>query len=353
MVDSLEKEISRTLIQNSEVPEVVRKSLDNTYDIIKKKQKSNDIWNKSMKRIAVAACGILIVGALAANGAVIAGVKTFFNDQGIVRIFEEGLFQTNYSYITDENISVSLDSYFYDSNKISLIMNVKFDDVNALKSIENVGLDFRLKNGNGEYIAEMIPDTKPLKGEVLPHVVNAAEMRNSIDINKGEVQFYIILESTKGAIPILSNAVLDVESVNLFDKSGQLTKIDGTWPLTINEIIDVTIPTIEYIAQNNSSDIEVLSAKASPSSFNINYALNGNYELLSMKLISEKGEEFEGRGFYLEEKNGKTFITTNFAVSSYDHVSKYILQVYKIGSFQNDGSIKYLLTDQAVDLVKK
>ena len=353
MVDSFEKEISKTLTQNSEIPEVVRKSLDNTYGIINKKHRSNGIWNKSLKRIAVVACGIFILGALVGNGAVIAGAKTFFNDQGIVRVFEKGLFQTENTLIKDENISLTLDSYFYDSNKICLIINMKIDDINTLKYIENVSLDFRLRNGNGEYIAEIIPDTKPLKGEIIPYVVNAAEMRSSININKGEVQFFIVLESMKGAIPILNNAVLDVESVNLFDKSGQLTKIDGTWSLAINDIKDVAIPTIEYIAQNNSSDIEFLSAKARQSSFNISYALNGNYDSLSMKLINEKGDEFEGRGFYIEEKAGRTIITTNFAVSSYDHANKYTLQVYNIGSFDNEGSIKYLLTDQTIDLVKK
>ncbi|OEF98159.1 DUF4179 domain-containing protein [Desulfuribacillus alkaliarsenatis] len=363
MSSRFDEEMRKTLAKESEIPEAVRNSLDVTYNHIKSQSKSK--WrSRFIKKTIVAASCLLAVGLVATNSSVVAGVKTFFNDKGIVKVFEEGLFQTNNETINNEDIGITLDSYYYDSNKIALNLLVQFDDEKILDSIKIVNLDFRIRNGDGEYLAEMIPDTKPLKGE-LPHVINSGSIIESINPEQGKVNIYIILESLMGEIPPLNNAEIDIETVKLFNDRGELRSIDGSWLFAIegiegNKDIEdqryMEALSYEYIEKNSSSDIELLSATATPSSFNIRFALDtilGDYDMFEMKLTNDKGETIEGRqGFFIEEKDGRTIISTNFVVSSYENANAYTLQIMNIGSRQQNRSFKYVLENQKIELVR-
>jgi len=300
----------------------------------------------------IAAACILALGVLAANSSVIASIKGFlgFNDTGIEKIVDEGLLKLIDSRASDKNIALSLDGYLYDSYKMAFIMTARFEDADLLQGIDEVNLDFRVKNGDGTYMAEIIPDTKPLKADTLPHVINSLSVAKYIDYVKSEIQFYVVLESIKGGIPKLREAVVELETINLWKSGRKLKEINGQWHLALNEYGYLGEEIVKYRVQKQSPGLEILSALSAPTCFHITFALNtaieGSGGLFQMKLIGENGEEFEDQGFMIEEDEGKTIVTTNFQASAFRGSSKYTLKVFSIGPPQ-----KRRLDDQAAELV--
>ncbi|MFT5871940.1 MAG: hypothetical protein ACI8WT_000864 [Clostridium sp.] len=316
-----------------------------------------------------------MVGTLLTNEKVKAMISPFlnFNDQGIERSVKEGLVQVNSSSAVDKNIKISLDSCFYDSNKMGISFKLKFDDIKLLKGdIEKIGLFYSIKNGDGEYITEFTSGEKPLKGK--QNVIGSFSEKNPImDLKNGEVQYDVVLESNKGNIPKLKDAVIEVESVNFFYKESyedffienndNFKAIDGTWNLAISNKQE-QIKYVEYMAPSNKSKIEILSAKASPTSFNIKFAIDTIFKnsklffIENIKLVNEKGEEYESQGWDLEEKDGKTIISTNIPVSSYENVNKYKLifsNIYEaiLEEGQTSGGVKQVMPDVEIELIKK
>lgn len=371
MENNFEKELDNELQKETEIPTVVRNSLDNVYELIKHKSKKKVLW----KRGIVAACCLVMVGTLLTNDSVIAMISPFFNfnDKGIERSVKEGLVQINSSSSVDKKIKISLDNYFYDSNKLGLSFKLKFDDIKLLKGdIVKIGLSYIIKNGNGEYIDENISHKKLKKGK--ENIIGLSNEINPImDLKNGEVQYDVVLESSKGNIPKLENAIIEVESVNIFYKetyqdfyknvNDKLKAIDGAWSLAINNKQE-EIKYVEYESPNNKSKIEILSAKSSPTSFNIKFALNTIFKnnklfsIESIKLVDEKGKEYKSNGWVLEEKDGKTIISTNLPVSSYENINKYKLIFSNIGECkieegQTFGVSKQLMPDVEIELIKK
>lgn len=117
MEDNFEKQLVNVLNREKEMPSLVRSSLDSTYDRIRTLPKKK---NRSVLKIAAVVCCIVIAGALFSNESVRAGIKTFFdfNDKGIEKAVDKGFINENGNSAYDNGITVTLDSYFADSNKI-------------------------------------------------------------------------------------------------------------------------------------------------------------------------------------------------------------------------------------------
>ena len=223
---------------------------------------------------------------------------------------------------------------------------MKFDDLKILKeNVDKVSLDYRLKNGDGEYIEESIPDTKPLKGKN-QYISSGSGGDSQIDLTNNEVQYDVILESNKGSIPKLENAVVEVETVKFFKNDKKFKGIDGIWNLELNEGKSNAVNSVEYKVENNTSKIEIISAKSSPTSFNITFAVDGKYEDENtfagenMKLIDENGKEYKFNGYGMDLKDNKTIISTNFSLSFYDNVDKLKLIISSIGEVELEKQLK-------------
>jgi hypothetical protein len=339
MKNSFEKEFDQMMSEKKEIPLKVRKSLDQSYNIIRaksKKKKVNFIW----KRVAAAACALIVTGVVLANENVMASINEFFNfgDKGIEQAVNNGFIQESNSAITDQGIKITLDKHFSDANKLGLNFHLAFEDPSILNNVREVSMDYRLKNGDGEYIYEFIPDTKPLKGD--NRYISGSEHQNPIlDINTGEIQYDVITDSNEGVIPSLRDAVIEVESVNVFYNTGEIKKIDGNWKLSVastnkeklNEII-------EYAMQDQSSVIQVSKANANPTSLNLTFSLDGAYEdentFADMKIVDDDGNEYGVTGFRKSTENNKTIISTNFQTTSYNNSKKLKLIIEGIGEVE-------------------
>ncbi|QGS68179.1 hypothetical protein CV093_04615 [Oceanobacillus sp. 143] len=109
---------------------------------------------------------------------------------------------------------------------MGLNFHLAFEDPSILNNVREVSMDYRLKNGDGDYIYEFIPDTKPLKGD--NRYTSGSEHQNPIlDIKTGEIQYDVLTDSNEGVIPSLRDAVIEVESVNVFYNTGKSKKLMG------------------------------------------------------------------------------------------------------------------------------
>ncbi|PEA56868.1 hypothetical protein CON64_00660 [Bacillus pseudomycoides] len=328
------------LHEEKEIPSIVRKSLDHSYDVIRmkaKKKKRNVMWRK----FAVAACCFMIAGSIFTNEHVRANINKLFhfNDKGIERAVDEGFSQKSNSTAADKGIRVALDRYFADENKLGFSFQLVFEDTSIFKKqVKEVSFDYRLKNGDGEYIMENIPDTKPLKGKNM-YLSNAEDKNPFIDGKNGKVQYDVVFESNRGSIPKLIDAVLEIESIKVFYENDERKEINGTWNLSISDKTkEGTTSTIDYRSVETTSNIHIVSAKANPTSLNLTFSVNEVVEdentFIDMKMIDEAGKEYKSKGYSMNVEGNKTIISANFPITSYDEIENITLKTRNFGEIK-------------------
>ena len=249
-----------------------------------------------------------------------------------------GLYKKIIVQLPISGIKITLDKHFSDANKLGISFQLAFEDPSILNNAREVSMDYRLKNGDGEYIEEFIPDTKPLKGD--NRYISGYEQQNPIlDVKTGRIQYDGVFDSNEGVIPPLKDAVIEVESVNVFYSTGELKKIDGNWELSVaNKDKDKSDLIIQYAMQDQASIIQVSKANANPTSLNLTFSLDGIYEnentFVDMKIVDEDGNEYGVTGFRMSTKNNETIISTNFPITSYNNSKKLKLIVEGIGEVE-------------------
>ncbi|HDX9587429.1 TPA: hypothetical protein ROX98_000341 [Bacillus pseudomycoides] len=202
-----------------------------------------------------------------------------------------------------------------------------------------MSFDYRLKNGDGKYIMEYIPDTKPLKGKKM-YLSRAEDKNPSIDGKSGKVQYDVVFELNQGAIPKLKDAVIEIESVNIFYENEEIKKFDGIWNLPIeNNTKEEEKVKFEYEAVKASPHLELISAKVNPTSLNIAFSIDkiieDENEFIDMKVVDNKGTEYTSSGGYRTDvKDGKMIIYTNFPISSYDEMESVTLKTRNFGEIK-------------------
>ncbi|MBS4210105.1 DUF4179 domain-containing protein [Bacillus sp. FJAT-50079] len=339
MKNNFEKEFNEVMNEKKEIPTAIRESLDRTYEIIQvrsKRKRNFNIW----RRVTAAACAMIATGIIVANEQALASIQDFFRfgDKGIERSISEGFVQENHQSITDQQIQITLSQHFSDANKLGLGFQLQFNNPTILNDqVTEVSLDYRVKNGDGEYIEEFIPDTKP---KISNHsYISGADQQNPIlDVKTGTIQYEVLLHSNEGIIPHLNNAVVEIESVNIFYGVDEVKKIDGTWNLPIANT-EKNIPITEYTMANRSAIIQVSSAKANPTSLQLTFSIEGIFDNESpfvekMKLMDEDGHVYEAEGFQLTEKDQQTIISTNLPFTSYQQAKKLTFIVEGIGKVE-------------------
>lgn len=343
MNDKFEKELEQLFNEKQEMPDVVRESVNRSYDMIRantKKKKRNKVW----KQVAVAACSVIVAGGLFTNEQVRASIIELFrfNDKGIERAVEEGFTERSNSMTVDQGVTVALNQYFADEHKMGFRFSIAFNDTSILqKPVRQISFDYRLKNGDGEYILENIPDTKPLKGTPGKYYISRGDDQLvSLDEKSGNVQYEEIYESEAGNIPILQGAMLEIESVNIFYEDGEMKTIDGTWNLPVeNSVKQEKGEQIEYEAIKTSPHLKLSSVKASPTSFNIAFSVDeiveDENEFIDMKVIDNKGNEYKSSdGYSTDVKGGKTIIYANFPITSYEKLGSITLKTKNFGEIK-------------------
>lgn len=342
MKTDFESEIIKAMTDEKEIPANVHKAMDDAYENIRKQSKKKKPFG--WKKVAAAACALIVTGVVLSNERVIANISEFFNfgDQGLELALDAGFAQDSNSSVTDSDVTLTLQKSFSDPIKIGLSFQIDFEDPSILEGdIEEISMDFRLKNGDGEYIEEFIPDTKPLKGYD-KYQASGITMNNPlIDAKTGKAQFDVIIDSNRGMLPVLQDAVVEIESINIFrDHAGTLKKIDGEWNLAVpNKTDGNKMRTIAYTMDDPASNIQVTEAIAGPTSLHLEFTVDDVFEdetpfSNTMKIIDTEGNEYEAESFNIDMNNQQTFLKLNFPISSYNNAEKLSLVVDGIGEVE-------------------
>lgn len=335
MKKNFNKDFERLMTERHDIPDHVKKRLNTTYDQIQdqsKRKKKKSTWVRS---ITVAASTFLLAGGLLINGEVRANISDFFSfqDKGIEKALLEGFSQDHTSSVTDQDVKVTLTQNFSDANKLGMSFQFFLIDQTVLdEDITVVSLDYRLKNGDGQYIVESIPDTKSRRNDQI--YISGTESHFTMDAKKGVIQYDIVIDSNKGSIPILKDAVIEIESINFFrEATEELQKIEGSWDLPLqnratNDLL------FDYVVKKPNSAIELVSATASPTSLNMQFIVESETfgpEGQFMWIVDEAGIEYETKGYHLNENGGKTTVDVNFPISAYENAKELRLVIENIG----------------------
>ncbi|SHE61552.1 MULTISPECIES: DUF4179 domain-containing protein [Caloramator] len=332
-----EIELSKVLNSECAISDKVRASIDNAYESIRKKNKRKKYFKNT---IAAAMC-LLMVCAILSNDVIASVIKSFFkfNDKGIETAINNGYINRIESETTNNDISIKLQSYFADSNKIGISFKIKIEDLSLLKGdIEKIYLSYSIIDKNGNYIGQSgytEEENLNIKKSIISSVEDKFEL---LDLEKGEVQYDIILESCDSSIPKIEEAVIKVDKVNILYKNNK-TSIKGNWTLKLIQNNLEYVKEYNYSALNSIPNIDIVSIKAEPTSLNIIFNVNQVYEnkefpIDNLILIDENGNEYKTNICSMNTNDGKTTISTNFKISSYEEHKLFKLIIPNYGEIK-------------------
>lgn len=337
MKTDFDKEFEAFMTEKKDISPQVRKSLDDTYEMIQtrsRRKKKKSAW----LRLCAAACSLLLAGGFLLNDEVRAQLSDFFSfqDKGIDKALVEGFGKDNESSATDQDIIMTLTQNFSDANKIGMSLELFFiDEKLVTEDITQVNVQYRLKNGDGEYIAETISHPKVLKSD--NSYISSSEVHFDLDVEKGVIQYDEVVDSNKGNIPALQDAVLEVETINFYyEATEELQTIEGGWHLPFeNQNNDDVL--VHYVAKKDKAEIELLSAVASPTSLNMEFIVDSEPfgpEGQFMSLVDKAGVAYEAKGYHVSESGGKTTVNVNFPISAYENQKALRLVIEQVGELE-------------------
>ncbi|MCM2676265.1 DUF4179 domain-containing protein [Alkalicoccobacillus plakortidis] len=323
------------------LPEKVRSTLDDTYKEIKLKS-SQRKKRRYVRRTIISAAAAVLAGFILMNEDVQASFSQLFQgDRGVNKAISEGYVQTDGSKASDQGIEITLEDHFYDDRKLGMNIKMEFEDVKQLKDIERVEFDYRLKNGDGTYLKESIPDTKTRKGNGTSYFSGGAEeavLHNSDGLVQIEALYDNIGEET---IPDIKNATLEVESIHLWS-NGDFESIDGEWIISMNDMEQRrNSEPAQYVAVDETAPIKIKEATANPTSLYLEFEVEGDYReqehvFSEMVIVDSAGDQYGIDLFrwYFGDQYQTTTISTTFQISSYDNLNSFTFEIEGIGEVE-------------------
>lgn len=306
MKQSFEKEFSQLMGQKTPVSQMSRVKFDQAYEQIRQQQvTSNSQISKRQgwwPRLVVVAIGIILLTTILAQQPVIAKLQDLlgFNSEW-KRGLAENIIKENQGSVSDQGIIISLTENLSTRDAIGFSYRIVFENTKLLEGAQKVNMDYRIKNGNGQYLVEFIPDTKAFKGDQQWHSQYINEMANVVkesDSVSGTEQYI----SYNDTVPLLKGAVLEIESVRLFYEGDQTKIIEGQWVIPLEDGDERGGNSlVVYEPQANNPDIIIHQAEVSATKMTISFSV-----------IGKSGIELETQRFHVKDQSGKMFKNNSY-----------------------------------------
>lgn len=395
MSSNFDNQLDKMFNEDIKIPKSILDKKENAFADIRNIAKKNRAV-KRRKFISVVAA-LCIVGSTfavqdtfaAIGNKTLAAVKNlFFKDEGVQKAVENGLVQNlgDKNMVKDQGIEIGITDIVYDSSKLALSLNVKFEDKTLLNNLQEVDLDMNLKDNNGRYLLRS--DTEKLSKEQekkVQRLKTGFTTDKVINKETGEVKYNLVLYSME-PISDINSVNLDVKTVRLltsldknledsaFSKAeGKLEEleiynykqrklrlynlIEGKWKssITLDEKLKAG-KEITYVPEGtNGETIKIIKAELLPTCMYVTFEFNSNVKEEDKRKILEK--IFEAT--LVNDSGGNIEKAKSKGHSRFDE-SGIITQVrgFQITSFDYDGNFKVLLTDfngenKEITLVKK
>ncbi|WP_017414351.1 DUF4179 domain-containing protein [Clostridium tunisiense] len=395
MSSNFDNQLDKMFNEDIKIPKSILDKKENAFaDIRNIAKKNRTVKRRKIISVVAALC---IVGSTfavqdtfaAIGNKTIAAVKNlFFKDEGAQKAVENGLVQNLWekNMVKDQGIEIGITDIVYDSSKLALSLNVKFEDKTLLNNLQEVDLDMNLKDNNGRYLLRS--DTEKLSKEQekkVQRLKTGFTTDKIINKETGEVKYNLVLYSME-PISDINSVNLDVKAVRLltsldnnledstFSKAESKLEeleiynykqrklrlynlIEGKWQssITLDEKLKAG-KEITYVPEGtNGETIKIIKAELLPTCMYVTFEFNSNVKDEDKTKIHDKIFEatlVNDSGSNIEKAKSKAY-------SRFDE-SGIITQVrgFQITSFDYDGNFKVLLTDlngenKEITLVKK
>ncbi len=395
MSSNFHNQLDKMFNEDIKIPKSILDKKENAFaDIRNIAKKNRTVKRRKIISVVAALC---IVGSTfavqdtfaAIGNKTLAAVKNlFFKDEGVQKAVENGLVQNlgDKNKVKDQGIEIGITDIVYDSSKLALSLNVKFEDKALLNNLQEVDLDMNLKDNNGRYLLRS--DTEKLSKEQekkVQRLKTGFATDKIINKETGEVKYNLVLYSME-PISDINSVNLDVKAVRLltsldnnledsaFSKAeGKLEEleiynykqrklrlynlIEGKWKssITLDEKLKAG-KEITYVPEGtNGETIKIIKAELLPTCMYVTFEFNSKVKeedkrkilekIFQATLINDGGgniEKAKSKGHSRFDENGTITQVRGFQITSFDY----------------EGNFKVLLTDfngenKEITLVKK
>lgn len=323
-----EERIKEEMKKEERLSPGARKGFDQAYAQIRQKSaKKKNYW---VPVLQFAAVGVLVAGVVW-HEPVVQAVQSFFGfgEFQAKKVQESDFIAKNPLSVTDQGVEITTEEVYRDATEIGVKLTIDFlEKKNALKEVDDLGLEVRFKN-EGEYISELIPDTKALKGTGKQANYQEAKAINGKD---NQVEYMITLTRAEEDFLETGRLEMEIEGINLFSETSSngssLQKIEGTWNFDLGTAPTATFEKVSY-TWSESPDIEILAASATATGFTLNFRYDESApwdtDFIPSYLADEEGNTYHAPGYRTERKDGFVEVFVTYPYTNYDETEQLTL----------------------------
>ncbi|WP_088187798.1 DUF4179 domain-containing protein [Desulfosporosinus sp. FKA] len=340
MERDFEQRLKSSLSRNVEIPQSVLDKAEGAFNEIRnqRKQRSAKKFVSFKERWMAAAAVVLFLG-LTFNQPVIAAIKATFwgNHTGVERAVENGYGQElQTASVKSQGVETKVTNVVIDKSRLGLSVDVKFDDLKALKNVESMNLDMLITDSQGNVISGDGYPNQPVGG--------FDSTTDDTNKNSGSLRYNVLFQSPSSSIPQTDQLNVEIKSIALYAKGRAdkpLEVIKGSWDQKVS--LDKQFANakgITYTAANNNEVFSIDSAELLPTGFNVKFSLatpNPNDETIisRVQLVDSKGNSYKSSGMAdMSTVNNKAVVSMTFEVSSFDRVDWFKI-MYKDANGKN------------------
>jgi hypothetical protein len=380
---NFDNQLDQILNEEIIIPKNIIDKKEKAYEEIKVISKENKFSQK--KKIISVAAAICIVcftffvdDAFATIGdkAFTAIKGLFFKDEGVQKAIDNGLVQNlgETNVMKDHGVEIKVTDITYDSSKLAMSLNLKFEDKSVLKNLKEIEFDYDLIDNNGRHIeARLIERRSSEEAQANGKRLIIIGSDSSIAVNEenGEVKYNLVLRSME-PISGIDDLNLDIRAIRLltaldnkFEESMFLEaeskleeyekfnykerglrlykQIDGNWKTNIK--IDEKLKSgkeIMYVPQGNNGEIiKVVKAELLPTCMYVTFEFDSAFGPEDRGKATKKIDEAT-----VVDDNGNVHKSTLKGYKTGDDNGHQIkVKSFEITSFDYDGNFKVMLTD--------
>lgn len=312
---------------------------------IEKKKLNKDIIIKVSHKLSVkkkwlavaASLALICIGlfvcrpALAANTVAVVNSLIFGQNKGMEKAVKNNYIQAVAAEpVYSNGIEVQMTNILIDKTKIAMSFNLKFTDLKLLENIHGISLDMQVKDEWGRALAGYLDEDYTNK-KILNVITSSTDNFEFINKDNGLVKYNIIFNSQNGDIPKLHKLIVNIKSVNYFNRYSE-GKINGTWQFSTDVSDKFMNETgIEFTSGKSGTDISIKSAETTATGTLIIFTAPKNKKInmnKDLQLIDDKGNSENVAGVSnMEDGIFTATYSVTFPVTIYDNPNSLTLVI--------------------------
>lgn len=338
-----EEELNKTMKETQSVSQEARQAFDTAYQKISQEKKRVHPKKKKILPFIVFAA-ILLLGLSLAFTPIGKAVTNFLHlGQFTSKTLQDKGFVTQQSTkAINEDIEIKLNEVYADQNEIGLHFtievpkNSKFTD----KTLDNYGVNFALKNGDGRYLVDLKSGLSESHENL--NLFHSIVPDSHFDHSTNQLELTYRLRASDGNVPALENAVIVINRLTAMypmddspgsheGKEGKIfEELQGMWELPIDTSKIKSFDALDF-APTDPSWSEIVSGLVYPNSFVMTTSDKRFNELVDIDdiwlqaTINGQEERYLLRELSTDEKDGEQYYQVVFDYPGYDQADLLLL----------------------------